>query len=100
RRDRRHSRATGQAAPTASYTVRIRAKGGGSEDIEVHNPADLPDMGQVLEIKEPICRVEIMLPNEYIGDIMKLCLDRRGIYKSQQVVGDTRQMLTFQVPLA
>ncbi|MCC7389752.1 MAG: elongation factor 4 [Phycisphaerales bacterium] len=100
RLEREHSLEIVQTAPTVSYKVRIRAKGGGSEDIEVHNPADLPDMGQVLEIKEPICRVEIMLPNEYIGDIMKLCLDRRGIYKSQQVVGDTRQMLTFEVPLA
>ncbi|MFG0243029.1 MAG: elongation factor 4, partial [Phycisphaerales bacterium JB054] len=63
-------------------------------------PADLPDMGQVLEIREPICNVEIMVPNEYIGDVMKLCLDRRAVYKSQQVVGDTRQMLTFEVPLA
>jgi len=100
RLEREHGLEIVQTAPTVSYKVRIRSKGGGSEEIEVHNPADLPDMGQVLEIKEPICRVEIMLPNEYIGDIMKLCLDRRGIYKSQQVVGETRQMLTFELPLA
>ncbi|MBK7405508.1 MAG: elongation factor 4 [Phycisphaerales bacterium] len=100
RLEREHNLEIVQTAPTVSYKVRIRAKGGGSEEIEVHNPADLPDMGQVLEIREPICRVEIMLPNEFIGDIMKLCLDRRGIYKSQQVVGETRQMLTFEIPLA
>ncbi len=100
RLEREHNLEIVQTAPTVSYKVLIRAKGGGSEEIEVHNPADLPDMGQVLEIREPICHVEIMLPNQYIGDIMKLCLDRRGIYKSQQVVGDTRQMLTFELPLA
>ncbi|HZW09773.1 MAG TPA: translation elongation factor 4 [Phycisphaerales bacterium] len=100
RLEREHNLEIVQTAPTVSYKVRIRGKGGVAEEIEVHNPADLPDMGQVLEIREPICRVEIMLPNEFIGDIMKLCLDRRGIYKSQQVVGETRQMLTFEIPLA
>ena len=100
RLEREHRLEIVQTAPTVSYKVRVRAKGGGSEEIEVHNPADLPDMGMVLEIREPICRVEIMLPNQYIGDIMKLCLDRRGIYQSQQVVGETRQMLTFEIPLA
>ena len=100
RLEREHNLEIVQTAPTVSYKVLIRGKGGLPEEIEVHNPADLPDMGQVLEIREPICNVEIMVPNEYIGDVMKLCLDRRAVYKSQQVVGDTRQMLTFEVPLA
>ena len=89
-----------QTAPTVSYQVVIRGKGGEPVELEVHNPADLPEMGQVLEIREPICKVEIMLPKQYIGDIMKLCLDRRGVYKSQMFVSDTRDMLTFEVPLA
>ncbi|KAA0215370.1 MAG: elongation factor 4 [Leptolyngbya sp. PLA3] len=89
-----------QTAPTVSYQIVIRGKGGELIDKEVHNPADLPDMGQVMEIREPICKVEIMLPKEYIGDVMKLCLDRRGVYKSQMFVSDTREMLTFEIPLA
>ncbi len=89
-----------QTAPTVSYQIVVRGKGGELSEREVHNPADLPDMGSVLEIREPICKVEIMLPKEYIGDIMKLCLDRRGIYKSQMFVSDTREMLTFEIPLA
>ncbi|HRQ72631.1 MAG TPA: translation elongation factor 4 [Phycisphaerales bacterium] len=89
-----------QTAPTVSYKVLVRGKGGVVEEVEVHNPADLPDMGLVEEIREPICRVEIMIPNQYVGEIMKLCLDRRGVYKSQMVVSETRQMLTFEVPLA
>ena len=89
-----------QTAPTVSYKVVVRGKGGALEEIEVHNPADLPDMGLVEEIREPICRIEIMTPNQYVGDIMKLCLERRGVYKSQMVVSETRQMLTFEVPLA
>ena len=68
--------------------------------IEVHNPADLPDGSYVEDIREPIARVDIILPKEYIGDIMKLCMDRRGTYKSQQFVSDTRDMLNFEIPLA
>jgi len=68
--------------------------------LEVHNPADLPDMGQIEEIREPICKVEIMLPKEYIGDVMKLCMDRRGTYKAQTYVSASREILTFEVPLA
>ncbi|MBX3403861.1 MAG: elongation factor 4 [Phycisphaeraceae bacterium] len=68
--------------------------------IEVHNPADLPDPSYIEEVREPICKVDIILPKEYIGDIMKLCLDRRGQYKSQTHISDTREMLQFEVPLA
>ncbi len=89
-----------QTAPTVSYKVDIRGKGGEITEIEVHNPADLPDMGSVMAIKEPIARVEIMVPKEYIGDIMKLALERRGIYKTQTYVSETRELLTFEIPLA
>ncbi len=93
--------ANGQALkpvdPTSPF---YRAVAEGMQLLEVHNPADLPDMGQVEEVREPICRVEIMLPKEYIGDIMKLCLDRRGVYKAQTFVSNSRDMITFEMPLA
>ncbi len=89
-----------QTAPTVSYLVYVRSKEGKPEPVEVHNPADLPDAGTITEIQEPICRVEIMVPNDCIGDVMKLCLDRRADYKSQTVVSDVRQLLTFEMPLA
>ena len=89
-----------QTAPTVSYLVDIRTKGGARETIEVHNPADLPDPSTMLAIKEPICKVDIMTPKEFIGDIMTLCLGRRGTYKNQQFISDTRDLLTFEVPLA
>ncbi len=72
----------------------------GMQLLEVNNPADLPDMGTIEEVREPICRVEIMLPKEYIGDIMKLCLDRRGLYKAQTFVSKSRELVTFEIPLA
>ncbi|MFG0283007.1 MAG: translation elongation factor 4 [Phycisphaerales bacterium JB039] len=89
-----------QTAPTVSYLVDMRAKGGAHEQIEVHNPADLPDPSQIIAIKEPICRVEIMCPKASIGDVMKLCLDRRGLYKTQMFVSETRDLLTFEIPMA
>jgi GTP-binding protein LepA len=116
-----------QTAPTVSYQVvarttvahlrsgrraatdiRVLEEGGkpgstlkeGTLLLEVHNPADLPDPGLIDEIREPICKVEIILPKQFIGDIMKLCLDRRGVYKHQTFVSDTRDMLTFELPLA
>jgi GTP-binding protein LepA len=111
-----------QTAPTVSYEVLLRgARGTGQSQtitgkdgkaiepvriendkpvIEIHNPADLPDAGVIEEIREPICTVDIILPKEYIGDIMKLCLDRRGIYKQQMFISDSRDMVTFEIPLA
>ncbi|MGP1273466.1 MAG: translation elongation factor 4 [Phycisphaerales bacterium] len=89
-----------QTAPTVSYKVEIRGKEGQTEEIEVHNPADLPDMAVVTQIKEPIARVEVMVPKTYVGDVMKLAMDRRGIFKNQMFVSDVREMLTFEIPLA
>ncbi|MEO1718288.1 MAG: elongation factor 4, partial [Planctomycetota bacterium] len=89
-----------QTAPTVSYKVDIRGKEGQIEEIEVHNPADLPDMSVVTEIKEPIAKVEVMVPKEYVGEVMKLAMDRRGIFKNQMYVSDTREMLTYEIPLA
>jgi GTP-binding protein LepA len=89
-----------QTAPTVSYKVKTRGKAGVEEEFEVHNPADLPDPSHIVSIAEPICRVEIMIPKEYIGEVMKLCMDRRGVYKSQMYVSDVREMITFEIPLA
>jgi GTP-binding protein LepA len=89
-----------QTAPTVSYKALVRGKNNEPEEIEVHNPADLPDMGTILEIREPFCKLEIMLPKTSIGDIMKLCLERRGIFKSQMYVSEVRDLITFEIPLA
>jgi GTP-binding protein LepA len=85
-----------QTAPTVTYEVLKRD----GEVIQITNPADLPDMSIVAEIREPIVRVEIITPNESIGDLMKLSESRRGIYKKQQFLSDTRQILVYELPLA
>jgi len=85
-----------QTAPTVSYQV-LKADG---ELVEIHNPADLPDMGIVQEIREPIVKIEIICPNDNIGDLMKLCDNRRGLFQSQVAIGEDRQMLVYELPLA
>jgi GTP-binding protein LepA len=89
-----------QTAPTVTYEVVITGKGGEKSTIHITNPAELPDMGQVREIREPIVAAEIITPTDSIGDIMKLCENRRGIYKSQKFLAADRQILEYDLPLA
>ncbi len=85
-----------QTAPTVSYEVELTD----GTVITIQNPADLPDPGTIREIREPIVKIEIICPSENIGDLMKLCDSRRGIFKSQGFISDTRQMLAYELPLA
>ncbi len=84
-----------QTAPTVTYQV---LKTDGSVQ-EIHNPAELPDPSLIAELREPIVKLEIITPNEGIGDIMKLCESRRGTYLKQQFLSDTRQILDYELPL-
>ena len=85
-----------QTAPTVSYMIDL--KDGSS--VEIQNPADLPDPNHIEAIREPIVKLEIICPKENIGDLMKLCDGRRGIFKGQQFLSETRQILDFELPLA
>ncbi|MEX2216486.1 MAG: translation elongation factor 4 [Phycisphaeraceae bacterium] len=88
-----------QTAPTVTYEIQLTGASGG-EVMQITNPADLPDITRVNEIREPIILAEIITPNETIGDIMKLCETRRGTYKKQHFLSDTRQILEYELPLA
>jgi GTP-binding protein LepA len=85
-----------QTAPTVTYEVGMRD----DTVIQITNPADLPDLSIVKDVREPIVRVEIITPNESIGELMKLCGNRRGQYKSQKYLSDSRQILEYELPLA
>ncbi len=85
-----------QTAPTVTYNVATTD----GEVIEIHNPADLPDPTHIAEIREPIVKIEIICPDENIGDLMSLCDGRRGIFRSQVFISTGRQMLTYEIPLA
>ncbi len=85
-----------QTAPTVTFQVLLNT----GEVVEITNPADLPDMSRVREIREPIVDVEIITPNDGIGEIMRLCESRRGVYKRQQYLSETRQILDYELPLS
>jgi len=85
-----------QTAPNVTYQILTR----NGETIEIHNPQDVPDSGEIDEFRQPVVRVNFVLPVEYIGPVMQLCTDRRGVYKHTEYLGPTRAMLTFELPLA
>ncbi len=66
--------------------------------IELHNPADMPDVVKITEIREPWIRATILSPDEHLGAILKLCQDRRGVQVELTYVG-ARAMLTYDLPL-
>ncbi len=84
-------------ATTPSVRFLIGLKNG--EEIEVHNPIDFPDPSNIEYIEEPFMDVEIIVPAEYIGNIMTLAQDRRGIQKNIQYLDETRVSLHYEMPL-
>jgi GTP-binding protein LepA len=85
-----------QTAPNVTYQITTTT----GQTLEIHNPQDVPDAGQIEEFRQPVVRVNLVLPVEYIGPVMQLCTDRRGTYKRTEYLGPTRAMLTFDLPLA
>jgi len=70
----------------------------GKDYLEVHNPADMPDAGLIEKMEEPWIKATIMVPDEYLGDVLKLCTDRRGVQVELSYVG-SRVMLVYRLPL-
>ncbi|WP_136162082.1 translation elongation factor 4 [Sphingomonas flavalba] len=82
-------------APSVVYKIGLTHGGG---EIELHNPADMPDPNRIELIEEPWIEATIYVPDEYLGGILKLCQDRRGIQKNLTYVGGRAQM-TYELPL-
>lgn len=70
------------------------------EEVIVDNPCMLPDSQAIQEIREPMVRVYIMTPGDYIGDLMKLIMEKRGDMENTETIDDLRVMLTCRMPLA
>ena len=81
-------------APSVVYKVQMRD---GSE-VSVYNPADMPDPAQIDSIMEPRINATILVPSEYLGEVLKLCHSRRGIQQELTFVGE-RAMASFDLPL-
>ncbi|NBB14498.1 elongation factor 4 [Caulobacter sp. SLTY] len=82
-------------APSVVYRIALTHGGG---EIELHNPADLPDPTKIETISEPWIKATILTPDEYLGGVIKLCQDRRGEQRELSYVG-SRAMLVYDLPL-
>jgi GTP-binding protein LepA len=81
-------------APSVIYKIIMN----NGETIELHNPADMPDVVKISEIQEPWIKATILTPDEYLGSVLKLCQDRRGVQVDLNYVGK-RAMVVYELPL-
>ncbi|MBL4871228.1 MAG: elongation factor 4, partial [Robiginitomaculum sp.] len=81
-------------APSVVYTLKLKD----GTEVFLHNPADMPDVMKIEEIHEPWITATILSPDEFLGGIIKLCQDRRGVQKELTYVG-ARAMLVYELPL-
>ncbi|MDJ0639233.1 MAG: translation elongation factor 4 [Paracoccaceae bacterium] len=81
-------------APSVIYHIYMKD----GAQIELHNPADMPDLTHVDHLEEPRIKATILVPDEYLGDVLKLCQDRRGIQEDLTYAG-TRAMVVYDLPL-
>jgi GTP-binding protein LepA len=81
-------------APSVIYQILLNS----GEEMEIHNPVDMPDPMRIREIKEPWIQATILTPDEYLGSILKLCQERRGAQVDLNYVGN-RAMVKYDLPL-
>ena len=81
-------------APSVAYKINLTD----SSQISLHNPADMPDVSKIASIEEPMVRATILVPDEYLGSILKLCTERRGEQEDLTYAG-SRAMIVYKIPL-
>lgn len=90
-------------APSVTYKVKVIGKGNiklyGSEEIYISDPTKLPDPTIIAEMYEPVVLGTIITPDRYLGDVLSLCMDRRGIQVNSSNIDNERILLQFQFPL-
>ena len=85
---------------TTVPSVTFRATLTNGECFEVHNPSELPDASKTSFVEEPFIKAQIITKSEFIGAIIKLCIDKRGVFKNQTYITTDRVELIFELPLA
>jgi GTP-binding protein LepA len=83
------------SAPTVVYEVVLKD----GQTVYVDNPASLPDITEIEEVHEPICEANILVPQEYLGAVIKLCVERRGIQKNLQFMA-TQVSVVYDLPMS
>jgi GTP-binding protein LepA len=85
-----------QTAPTVTYEIKMTD----GTLTRIDSPSELPNLTHVEEIREPYIQMNLILPSDSVGAMMKLCEDRRGIYKKTEYIGTSRVILQYEMPLA
>jgi GTP-binding protein LepA len=85
-----------QTAPNVTYQILTNA----GELLEINNPQQVPEPNFIAEFRQPVVRVNFILPSEGIGPVMQLSTDRRGVYVKTEYLSPSRAMVTFDLPLA
>lgn len=96
RLEREHNLNLILTAPSVIYKVYLND----GTLLKIDNPSKLPDVALVERIEEPYVKAIIMTPQEYVGPIMELCQDKRGIYVDLTYLDDTRMQVTYEIPLS
>jgi GTP-binding protein LepA len=81
--------------PSVGFQITLTS----GEEIEVHNPSDMPDPARIAEIREPNVHATIICPREYIGAVMELCQDRRGVHQGLHYLSPERVQIQYDLPL-
>nr|WP_072514577.1 translation elongation factor 4 [Ndongobacter massiliensis] len=82
-------------APSVIYHLLLQS----GEALEIQNPTDFPDATLIEEVEEPVVAADIMTPKDYIGTIMELCQERRGVYKNLEYLDHNRVIVHYDLPL-
>lgn len=85
-----------QTAPNVTYEITTKS----GEELTIRRPQEVPDTGEIEEFRQPIVRINLIQPEEYVGAVIKLCQERRGIQKNTEYLSAKRVMLTYELPLA
>lgn len=84
------------SAPSVSYKLKLNS----GETIDVSNPADFPETQKIDYISEPISSGTIIIPKQFVGEVMKLCNKKRGMFKNMNYLDDNRVMLSYDLPIS
>jgi GTP-binding protein LepA len=82
--------------PSVEFDVTLTNGG----ELEVHNPSDMPDPGTIEEIREPFITASIIAPKEFVGAVMELCQERRGVHSGMHYLSPERVQMNYELPLA
>jgi GTP-binding protein LepA len=96
RLEREYNQRIINTVPNVEYRVSTRS----GEVVLVDNPSYMPPLGEIEKVEEPFIRAQIIAPTEYVGNIMKLCMERRGVYKNTTYLDPTRADIHYEMPLS